>query len=96
MVVNIADILCFSDEAIPRIQAPNVNKLKSPVTREQVLAAKAAHPELNRYQLAEQLGCSEQTIDRRLAVRRQRGQYLLISDQARPSVDAQSFAHPRD
>jgi len=66
MVVNIADILAFADENLPRIQAPNVSKLRSPVTREQVLMAKADHPEMNRYALAELLGCSEQTIDRRL------------------------------
>ena len=66
MVVNIADILAFADENLPRIQAPNVSKHRSPVTRERVVEAKAAHPEFNRYQLAELLGCSEQTIDRRL------------------------------
>lgn len=66
LVVNIADILCFRDEAMPRIQAPNVSKLRSPVTREDVLAAMHNHPGLDRYQLAALLQCSEQTIDRRL------------------------------
>lgn len=66
LVVNIADILAFADPAMPRIQAPNLNKLKSPVTREQVLEAKKKHPDYNRYQLAALLQCSEQTIDRRL------------------------------
>ena len=66
MVVNIADILCFPDPAMPRIQAPNVSKHRSPVTREDVLAARQKNPRLNRYQLAQQLGCSEQTVDRRL------------------------------
>ncbi|GJM19496.1 MAG: hypothetical protein DHS20C14_17090 [Phycisphaeraceae bacterium] len=67
VAVNIADILCFADEAMPRVQAENVsgaNRLS--ITREQVLEAKAAHPGLNRYGLAELLGVSEQTIDRRL------------------------------
>ena len=66
LVVNIADILCFQDETMPRIQAPNLSMLKSPVTREDVLEAKKEHPTYNRYQLAALLGCSEQTIDRRL------------------------------
>jgi site-specific DNA-methyltransferase (adenine-specific) len=64
--INIADILCFPDESLPRVQADVVSTKRSPVTREMVLDAVAAHPELNRYQLAELLGCSEQTIDRRL------------------------------
>jgi site-specific DNA-methyltransferase (adenine-specific) len=66
LVVNVADIQCFRDESIPRIQAPNVSKLKSKVTRADVLEAKRKHPDYNRYQLAALLGCSEQTIDRRL------------------------------
>lgn len=66
MVINIADILAFKDENIPKIQGMNISNHKSPVTREMVLAAKEKHPQFNRYQLAELLGCSEQTIDRRL------------------------------
>lgn len=66
MVVNIGDILCFRDPNMPKIQLPNKSHLRSPVTKEQVLAAREKHPEFNRYQLAELLGCSEQTIDRRL------------------------------
>lgn len=66
MVINIADILCFADENIPRFQAMNTHNQKCKVTKEMVLEAKAKHPEYNRYQLAKLLGCSEQTIDRRL------------------------------
>ncbi|MBN1286285.1 MAG: site-specific DNA-methyltransferase [Anaerolineae bacterium] len=66
LVINIADILCFKDPSMPRIQAEAVNRKRSPVTREDVLRAMAEHPDYNRYQLAELLGCSEQTIDRRL------------------------------
>ena len=66
LAINIADILCFRDDDMPRIQADAVNKKRSAVTREDVLQAMADHPEYNRYQLAKQLGCSEQTIDRRL------------------------------
>ena len=66
LVVNIADILCFPDETLPKFQAMNVSRHRSSVTREDVLMAKAQHPDLNRYQLAKLLGCSEQTVDRRL------------------------------
>lgn len=66
LVINIADILCFKDEKMPKIQALNISNQKSPVTREMVLEAKEKHPDYNRYQLAKLLGCSEQTIDRRL------------------------------
>ena len=65
LVINSADILAFPDEGMPRIQADNIATRKSPVTREQVLAAKEAHPDFNRHQLAALLGCSEQTIQRR-------------------------------
>lgn len=66
LVVNIADILCFPDENLPKFQSMNLSKHKSPVTKEDVIAAKEKHPNYSRYQLAELLGCSEQTIDRRL------------------------------
>ncbi len=66
LVINVADILCFSDESIPRYQAMTVSRHRSPVTQEGVLRAKAEHPNFNRHQLAKLLGCSEQTIDRRL------------------------------
>jgi len=66
LAVNIADILCFPDPNMPRIQAATVSRQRSDVTREDVLKAMKEHPTFNRYQLAELLGCSEQTIDRRL------------------------------
>ncbi|MBI2504843.1 MAG: site-specific DNA-methyltransferase [Candidatus Latescibacteria bacterium] len=66
LVVNIADILCFKDSSMPRIQAEAINQRRSPVTREDVLKAMAEHPAYNRHQLAKLLGCSEQTVDRRL------------------------------
>jgi site-specific DNA-methyltransferase (adenine-specific) len=66
MVINIADILAFKDANLPRIQGANKSNHKSHVTREMVLEAKADNPMMNRYQLANLLGCSEQTIDRRL------------------------------
>ena len=66
LVINIADILVFKDPAIPKIQAEVVSSRRSPVTREDVLKAMAEHPDYNRYQIAKLLGCSEQTVDRRL------------------------------
>ena len=66
LVINIADILVFPDENMPRIQAANIRRHKNKITREDVLAAMETYPDYNRYQLAELLGCSEQTIDRRL------------------------------
>lgn len=66
LVINIADILCFKDENMPRIQALNISNQKCKVTREMVLEARNKYPTYSRYQLADLLGCSEQTIDRRL------------------------------
>lgn len=66
LVVNIADILCFEDSKMPRIQASVVSQRRCPVTRGDVLRAMREHPDYNRYELADLLGCSEQTIDRRL------------------------------
>ncbi len=66
LAINIADILAFPDPDMPRIQADNVSNKRVKISREQVLEAQRTHPDFNRYQLAELLGCSEQTIDRRL------------------------------
>lgn len=66
MVINIADILCFQDERMPKIQAQNLANRRSPITLDMVLEAKRQHPDWNRDRLARLLGCSEQTIDRRL------------------------------
>lgn len=66
LAINIGDILCFKDENMPRIQANNVSMRKCSITEEDVKRAMAEHPDYNRYQLAALLGCSEQTIDRRL------------------------------
>ena len=46
---------------------------RSPVTREMVWEAMKQYPHYSRYQLAELLGCSEQTIDRRLRSNNIRG-----------------------
>ncbi len=73
LVVNIGDILCFADPAMPRMQAHNVGGKRSPVTAEQIHVLKARQPELSRHQLAAQLGCSEQTIQRRIEHNNVRG-----------------------
>lgn len=66
LVINIADILCFKDPIMPKIQAETVSRRRSSVTREAIVETMEKYPHLNRYQLAKMLGCSEQTIDRRL------------------------------
>ena len=58
---------------MPRFQANNMRRKKVPVTREQILAVKKQHPNAKRQQLAELLGCSEQTIQRRLEDNNVRG-----------------------
>lgn len=66
LVINIADILVFKDREMPRIQAEVPHRRKATVTRQDVLHVMREHPEYNRQQLAKALGCSEQTVDRRL------------------------------
>lgn len=66
MVVNIADILCFPDESMPKIQTQNPSLQKINVTKEDILKVLEEHPEYNRRQIGKVLGCSEQTVDRRL------------------------------
>lgn len=73
LAVNIGDILCFPDESIPRFQADNVRRKKVAVTKSGILAAKERHPNASRYDLARMLGCSEQTIQRRLEDNNVRG-----------------------
>ena len=66
MAVNIADILAFPDERIPRFPADVVHGKRSKVTRDEILQVLADKPDLSRRELAELFDCSEQTIDRRL------------------------------
>jgi len=73
LAINIADILAFSDPKMPRIQANNVSNKRSKVTREQIIEALKDHPDYNRYSLAKLLGCSEQTIQRRMEDNNVRG-----------------------
>lgn len=66
LAINIADILCFRDESMPKIMAENITRRKVSLSKEDILVVKKKHPDWNRYKLAEYFGCSEQTIDRRL------------------------------
>ena len=52
---------------MPRIMAENVSRRKrNDITREMVVEAWGNHPDYNRRQIAALLGCSEQTVDRRM------------------------------
>ena len=73
MVVNIGDIICFTDPTMPRFMADNIRRKKHPVTREQALEAKRENPNATRYELAKILGCSEQTVQRRIEHNNVRG-----------------------
>lgn len=66
LAINIGDILVFKDESMPKIQANNISLRRCKITTEQVKNAKKEHPNYNRHKLAALLGCSEQTIQRRL------------------------------
>lgn len=66
LAINIADILCFQDRSMPKIQAATPSRHTHQITKQDVLRIKHKHPTYNRDQLAKLLGCSEQTIDRRL------------------------------
>ena len=79
MAVNIGDILCFQDDSMPRFQADNVRRKKSPVTREQIIKLKQQYPNARRVDLAKMLGCSEQTVQRRLEHNNVRGGKQIAS-----------------
>ena len=73
MVVNIADILCYADDTMPRYQADNITRKTSPVTRDDVESAMVANPDAGRHEIAAMLSCSEQTVQRRLEGNNVRG-----------------------
>ena len=103
LAVNIADILCFPDPEMPRIQAENLGGHRLPVTREDVLRVLAERPGYNRYQVAEILGVSEQTVDRRLKNNNIRGgkyapqtRVRLVGDLVeRPAYEAGLYLYDR-
>lgn len=66
LVINIADIISFQDENMPRIMGMNPANRKCEVTKEMILKVQSEFPNYNRNQIAAVLNCSEQTIDRRL------------------------------
>ncbi len=66
LAINIADILCFKDEHMPKIMAENISRRRISLSKEDILAIMEKYPDWNRYKLAAHFGCSEQTIDRRL------------------------------
>jgi len=47
LVINIADILCFKDESMPKIMAENVSRRKIKLTKEDILKVKEKHPDWN-------------------------------------------------
>jgi DNA modification methylase len=73
LVVNIADILCFADPSIPRIQAESHGSNRLSVTRDDIQRVLEQHPSYDRYQIAKVLGVSEQTVDRRMKNNNVRG-----------------------
>jgi site-specific DNA-methyltransferase (adenine-specific) len=66
LAINIADILAFKDEAMPKIQADALQRKKVTLAREEILKVLSEHPAMTKYDLAQHFSCSEQTIDRRL------------------------------
>lgn len=66
LAINIADILVFRDEKMPKIQADAVHRKKISLSKEDILSVLANNPTMNRNELAKHFNCSEQTIDRRL------------------------------
>ena len=73
LVVNIGDILCYPDPDMPRFQADNIQRKQVPITKEQILAVQRKHPGAGRKRIAAIMGCSEQTIHRRIAGNNVRG-----------------------
>ncbi len=66
LVINIADILVFKDEDMPKIQADAIQRKKISLTKEEILDVLVENPTMSRNELAKHFKCSEQTIDRRL------------------------------
>jgi len=66
VVINIGDILCYEDSSIPKFQTNVITGKKQKVTKEDIEKAQEENPTFSRYELADLLNCSEQTIQRRL------------------------------
>ena len=66
LAINISDIICFKDEKMPKIMAENISHRKVSITKEQIMEVWGKNTGLSRKQIAKLMGCSEQTIDRRV------------------------------
>lgn len=71
LVVNVADVLAKPDATIPRFRAELV--VGRTVSAADVAEARGRMPDASRLELAAALGCSEQTVDRRLNGNNARG-----------------------
>ena len=56
MIVNIANILCFQDETMSKIQMPNPSKHRVSLSKEEIVTVLTQHPKMNCYELAEYFG----------------------------------------
>lgn len=66
LAINIADILCFADSNISRVQAERLGGHRLAITRADVLQMLHKYPHHSRNHIAQALGVSEQTVERRL------------------------------
>jgi modification methylase len=79
LAINVADILCFPDDSLPRIQAEvAISRRHRHITREAIQALQDERPGISRAELAQLLCCSEQTVDRRLRGNNVRGGKTLV------------------
>ncbi len=85
MTVNIGDILCFPDPEMPRIQADCSGSKRAAVTRSDALRARRENPGATRRELAKILGCSEQTVQRRLEHNNVRGGKYSVGTRVMPT-----------
>jgi DNA modification methylase len=85
LAVNIADILCFADPAIPRWQAEKRGGRRLAVTREDIERVYHENPGFTRYDVARVLGVSEQTVDRRVNHNNIRGGKQAVQTRVRLS-----------
>jgi site-specific DNA-methyltransferase (adenine-specific) len=66
LVINIADILAFRDDGMPKIQADALQRKRVALAKDDILKVLSEHASMTKSDLAQHFSCSEQTIDRRL------------------------------
>ena len=66
MAVNMADTSVFADPSIPYWRTVNVERRRADVSADDVAREQLNEPKATTTELADRLGCSRQTIDRRL------------------------------